>query len=67
MTTELTTNTKAGDLQVGTLTQDWGRAAAAWLANLKSDNTRRAYLAACVVNLVYLVACVTARSTRCAL
>ena len=46
MTTELTTNTEAGDLQVGTLTQDWGRAAAAWLANLKSDNTRRAYLAA---------------------
>lgn len=46
MTTELTTTTEAGDLQVGTLTQDWGRAAAAWLANLKSDNTRRAYLAA---------------------
>ena len=46
MTTKLTTTTKAGDLQVGTLTHDWGRAAAAWLANLKSDNTRRAYLAA---------------------
>lgn len=46
MTTELTPTTTAGDLQAGTLTQDWGRAAAAWLANLKSENTRRAYLAA---------------------
>lgn len=46
MTTELTTSTTAGDLQVGTQGNDWGRAAAAWLANLKSDNTRRAYLVA---------------------
>jgi len=45
-TNTLTTNTTAGDLQVGTAAQDWGRAAAAWLANLKSDNTRRAYLVA---------------------
>lgn len=47
MTTELTPITpEAGDVQVGTFAQDWSRAAAAWLANLKSDNTRRAYLVA---------------------
>lgn len=46
MTTKLTTTGTAGDLQVGTLAQDWGRTAGAWLANLKSDNTRRAYLVA---------------------
>ena len=48
MTTDTLTLTvaQAGDLHVETLAQDWGRAAAAWLANLKSDNTRRAYLVA---------------------